>query len=661
MTATSKPPSGPARRIAALLRLLRTGLLGRFVAVLGSVSLIPLVIIPWLVQLTRDSVMDQILKTHSVIARTTAARVDGWIRSIRVSAQTISSNPFLLRAKRDQVGEMLAGMLQADPSIKGAVVINSHGDEVGGATLTAFADIVNPALQQAGQGAVEVVPGDRLWVRITTPLDEDLGELRILVDGSGLSDLLNTEEIGRDAIIGLFDANERLIASSNVSGESARFPKALLSAGRARATSGASRYQEVDPVLAGAHSRVESAPWFVATIQPATTAEAVATRMRRTGLLAVILAIALTGVFSTVGYVAVIKPINEVVRSQWKVAKRRGVADTGNEITQLKNAFMTMRRQTVDREAIGKIFLSRYLVLDILGTGGMGSVFRGWDPKLERPVAIKTVHMDVDTRASVGASEQRSVLLREAVTVAKFNHPNIVAIYDVEDGGEAAFLAMEFVDGMSLENLLSRTGVIRVEQAVPMVVLIARGLDAAHNAGVLHCDIKPANILLGRDGAVKVTDFGIARSTLKATGNISGTFGTPGYLPPEALTSTAFTPATDLYSLGAVFYEVLTGAPPHVGRTAQETLVKTATVPAVSVRERNKSVPPGVDAVVLGLLKKEPQNRNPSSARELADTLEAIADRNGWEWTAPAILAEGPTSLGDDLPTAGVVVPAKVV
>ena len=186
--------------------------------------------------------------------------------------------------------------------------------------------------------------------------------------------------------------------------------------------------------------------------------------------------------------------------------------------------------------------------------------------------------------------------MREAVTVAKFNHPNIVAIYDVEDAGEAAFLAMEFVDGMSLENYLleGRNGAARTGGA-PRSSRSARGLEAAHHAGVIHCDIKPANILLGRDGAIKVTDFGIARSAVRATGNISGTFGTPGYLPPEALGSAAFTPMADLFGVGAVFYELLIGEPPHAGKTAQETLVRTATAPATSVRDRNKSVPPAID------------------------------------------------------------------
>ncbi len=652
MKIRAKHATSLAKKIERFGRLLRTGLLGRFILVLGAVSLIPLIIIPWLVNLTRDSVTDQILRTHSVTARTTAARVDAWIRSLRISAQTLASNPFMLKASRDQVAEMIAGLLQADPAIKGAVVVNATGIEVGGATRNGFAEIVNPALAAATSEPVSVVPGDRIWIRIATQLDEGQGELRLMIDGSELSELLKTEEIGRDAIIGLFDVSERMIASSNVSDSVARFPKALLRAGRGRTTSGAARYDDADPVIAGAHSRVQAAPWFVASIQPATSAEAVATEMRRTGMIAVFAAVLLTGLFSALGYYAIIRPIDEIAKSQWKVAKRRDkVTAGGNEISRLKEAFATAHRQTMDREAIGKIFLSRYLVLDILGTGGMGSVFRGWDPKLERPVAIKTVHIGGDSRASVDVIEQRQILLREAVTVAKFNHPNIVAIYDVEDAAESAFLAMEFVDGMSLEKLLEKVGLLRPEQAVPLVVQIARGLAAAHAGGVIHCDIKPANILLGRDGAVKVTDFGIARSAVGTTGRISGTFGTPGYLPPEALGSAAFTPTADLFGVGAVFYELLTGEPPHAGKNAQETLVKTATKAAVSVRETNKSVPPAVDDIILGLLEKDPRKRRPATARELADALEKIADKNGWKWTAPPMLVGEALEVGSETPT----------
>ncbi len=662
MPATSLDQPSFGKKLARFGRLLRTGLLGRFVLVLAAVSLIPLIIIPWLVRLTRESVTDQILITHSVTARTTAARVDAWIRSFRISAQTLSSNPFLLRGSRDQIAQMVAGLLQADPVIKGAVVVNERGLEVGGAVLSGFGDRVNAPLANATTGPVTVIPGDRLWLRITTPLDEGLGELRLMVDGAELSEILKTEEIGREAIIGLFDKDQKMIATSNVTDQAVRFPPALLTSGAARATSGASRYDDQDPVIAGAHSPVQAAPWFVASIEPALTAEAVAASMQRTGLLAVAAAVLLTGLFSTLGYFAIIRPIDEIAKSQWKVARRKAkAASSGNEITQLKEAFATMRRQTLDRESIGKVFLSRYHVLDILGTGGMGSVFRGWDPKLERPVAIKTVHMGGESKATVGEAEQRHVLLREAVTVAKFNHPNIVSIYDLEDTTDAAFLAMEFVDGMSLERLIEKIGILRVELAVPLIVQIARGLEAAHHAGVIHCDIKPANILLGRDGAVKVTDFGIARTAVRATGDLSGVFGTPGYLPPEAMLSTAFTPTADLFAVGAVFYELLTGDPPHVGKNAQETLLKTATVAAVPVREKNRSVPPAVDDIVLGLLHKNPDLRRPTTARELADSLGAIAARNNWKWTPPPLLTgERVGGVSTESPTAAIPLGPKL-
>jgi serine/threonine protein kinase len=398
----------------------------------------------------------------------------------------------------------------------------------------------------------------------------------------------------------------------------------------------------------------------VASIQPATTAERVAAKMRRTGLLSVLAAVLLTGLFSTLGYLAVIRPIDEIARSQWKVARLREAKPRGNEIAQLREAFAAISRQTSDREAIGKLFLSRYLVLDLLGTGGMGSVFRGWDPKLERPVAIKTVHMGKEGRASVDLENQRQVLLKEAVTVAKFNHPNIVAIYDVEDAGEAAFLAMEFVDGMTLEDYLTKSGSMRLELAVPLISQIARGLEAAHQAGVIHCDIKPANILLGRDGSIKVTDFGIARSAVRVTGDLSGIFGTPGYLPPEALIGGGFTPMADLFGVGAMFYELLTGELPHDGKTAQEILLSTTTDPAVSVREKKEAVPQAIDEVILGLLIKDPKARRPASARELADTLAALADRQGWKWTAPALVAEGRAHSEHDLETVAIPPPARL-
>jgi serine/threonine protein kinase len=147
---------------------------------------------------------------------------------------------------------------------------------------------------------------------------------------------------------------------------------------------------------------------------------------------------------------------------------------------------------------------------------------------------------------------------------------------------------------------------------------------------------------------------------VRTTGNISGTFGTPGYLPPEALISAAYTPTADLFAVGAVFYELLTGEPPHAGKTAQETLVRTATATPVPLRDKNKSVPPGVDAIVLGLLAKNPEHRRPATALSLAEELESIAEKNGWKWTAPIFLGgDLPVPLSD-LATAALPVDGKL-
>jgi serine/threonine-protein kinase len=618
------------------------------VLVLASVGLIPLIIVPWLVQRTRDAVIDQILATHSVAARTTAARVDSWIRSLRVAARSVAENPQLLRGGRAAAGDMASALIQAEERIAAVLFVNADGAEVSGALAPeAFAGAREVLLRPAPTRTQLIEAAGLRWLRLSVPIPGEVGELRLLADLGEMEDILSTEELGKDGVVGLFSADRELLAASNVSGGDATFPPALLETASLRLTSGAKRYDDVRPVLAGAHSVVTEAPWFVATIQQATVAESAAADMRRTALLAVLTALVLTGAFSGLGYVTVIRPITELAEKQWKAAKKvRQPPVAGNEISRLKTALDTLQRQTLDREAIGRVFLSRYLVLDILGTGGMGSVFRGWDPKLERTVAIKTVHMGAT--ATIDVAEQKKVLMREAITVAKFSHPNIVAIHDLEDMGEAAFLAMEFVDGISLERLLERTPVLRVEQAVPLMAQVARGLEAAHQAGVIHCDIKPANILLGREGAVKVTDFGIARSRVPTPGSVSGTFGTPGYLPPEALKSAEFTPAADLYSLATVLYELLTGVTPHAGKNVQETLVRTATDPVLPARQRNPAVPPNLDVLLLGLLEKDPAARKPKTAAEVAEALEALADKGGWKWSPPPAIRDDETREPDD-------------
>jgi serine/threonine-protein kinase len=284
-----------------------------------------------------------------------------------------------------------------------------------------------------------------------------------------------------------------------------------------------------------------------------------------------------------------------------------------------------------DRDAVGQVFLGRYQVLEPLGMGGMGTVFKGYDPKLQRFVALKTLHLD-RALARDDASEQLSSLLREAVTVARFSHANIVAVYDLEDLPDAAFVAMEFVDGRSLERHLMEARVMTPDQAVPLAAAVARGLAAAHAQQVIHRDVKPANVLLGRDGSIKIADFGIAGALSRLAQNSDMVWGTPGYLPPEALKGEGQTERGDLFALGVILHECLLGANPFEGRDVDEMVRRSLEDEAPPLRTARGDVPPELEALVTALLQKEPERR-PESAGHVADRLERMAVEREWRWS----------------------------
>ena len=281
--------------------------------------------------------------------------------------------------------------------------------------------------------------------------------------------------------------------------------------------------------------------------------------------------------------------------------------------------------------------LGRFEVREILGRGSMGTVFKAWDSKLERWVAIKTV------RAGAGMAEfwDGDVvrgLVSEAAMVARFNHPHVVAVHDVHDATDAAYIVMEFVDGMSLEDLLHR---IRLPPslAVPLLRALASALAAAHAVHVLHRDIKPGNVLLGRDGAIKLTDFGIA-SFVSAQMHRT-LFGTPGYMPPEALRGKGFDQSGDLFALGAVAYRCLSGRSAFAGRTTADVLLNTVKGRMTPLREACPDLPEELAALVTGLLEPDPRKRI-GDAAQVGRELERLSAGRGWQWTLPALAAAAP-------------------
>jgi serine/threonine protein kinase len=286
---------------------------------------------------------------------------------------------------------------------------------------------------------------------------------------------------------------------------------------------------------------------------------------------------------------------------------------------------------------IGKT-VSHYRILEKLGRGGMGVVYKAEDTRLHRNVAVKFLpdNLAKDTQALIR-------FRREACAASALNHPNICTIYDVGEAEGRAFIAMEFLDGMNLKNVMSRRP-IEQGRLVRISIEIANALEAAHAKGIIHRDIKPANIFILASGGTKLLDFGLAKS-LSLTGFPSSSVtseldetapfstasgllvGTVDYMAPEQLQGGPLDQRTDVFALGLVLYEMATGVNPFAGTSASSTIANILKDIPVSVSQRNPSVPVCVEAIIQKCLCKNPEERYPS-ARALLDDLTQIPIRS---------------------------------
>jgi serine/threonine protein kinase len=265
----------------------------------------------------------------------------------------------------------------------------------------------------------------------------------------------------------------------------------------------------------------------------------------------------------------------------------------------------------------------RYRVERTLGHGGMAVVLLARDEELDRPVAIKLLaeHLARDVVF-------RDRFLREARLSAALAHPNVVQVFDAGEDGGRPFIVMECVEGETLATVLSRRRRLPWREAVALALQACAGLQHAHDAGLVHRDVKPQNLLLREDGTVKLVDFGIARAAEETGLTQAGTIlGTAAYLSPEQAAGEEVTAAADVYSLGAVLYEVLTGRTPYTFETLAELAYRQANEPIEPVRELAPDVPTAVEDVVMRCLARNPAYR-PSSAAELAAQLRT-ADPSG--------------------------------
>jgi serine/threonine protein kinase len=269
----------------------------------------------------------------------------------------------------------------------------------------------------------------------------------------------------------------------------------------------------------------------------------------------------------------------------------------------------------------------RYEILGTLGCGATSRVDKARDTVLGRTVALKTlVH-------AFGAAVEQKQFLREAQIVSQLSHPAIINLYDVGiEDGNVAYLVMEYVSGKTLQQVLSQSA-IPVPRACAWAAELAGALGRAHRAGILHGDVKPGNILINEDGNVKLGDFGIARFATQVSGS-GRLMGTPAYLSPEQIQGETQNTRSDLFSLGVVLYQMVTGVPPFDGSSVGAVVAQILSAEPVPPSQRNPAVPPGLDRVILRCLAKSPADRYPS-AEALAASLYPFA-RDTWDSAASA-------------------------
>jgi serine/threonine-protein kinase len=264
---------------------------------------------------------------------------------------------------------------------------------------------------------------------------------------------------------------------------------------------------------------------------------------------------------------------------------------------------------------INRTLDNRYTILEHIGGGGMAEVYRAHDKLLDRSVAVKVL------RSQFTNDEEFVVRFRrEAQAAARLSHHNIVNIYDVGKDEDIYYIVMEYISGETLKEYIQREAPLKVEIATRIAMEIAEALEHAHQNNIVHCDIKPHNILMTRTGRIKVTDFGIARAVTSATMTHSGTIiGSVHYFSPEQAKGTAINAKSDIYSLGVVLYEMLTGTVPFAGETPISIALKHIQEEPRTPRQINPEIPPLLEAIVLKAMAKNVEDRFTNISEMIAD------------------------------------------
>ena len=270
----------------------------------------------------------------------------------------------------------------------------------------------------------------------------------------------------------------------------------------------------------------------------------------------------------------------------------------------------------------GQKINDRYEIIRSIGEGGMANVYLGYDEILDRNVAIKVLRGDLSNDEKFVRRFQR-----EALSASSLSHPNIVEMYDVGEDNGLYYIIMEYVEGKTLKQLLKKRGTLTLSEAIDIMVQLTDGMAHAHDSYIIHRDLKPQNIMIQDDGQIKITDFGIAMA-LNSTQltQTNSVMGSVHYLPPEQASGKGSTTKSDIYSMGIIFYELLTGKLPFKGDNAVEIALKQMRDPIPSLKEDNPNIPQSIENIILKATAKNPKNRYDDAKSMHDDLLTALDD-----------------------------------
>jgi len=569
---------------------------------------------------SKQAIIDQAQKNHLIISRATADRMSAYIEKYQDMAENLGNNASVyLEPDSLAAGQAVKNTLiaQHDVQLIALMLVNDQqqGTVIQLAQKSELAGYLLPLSQQKTPQLI-TRPNSKL-MQISVPSARPQVDVVMLVKVN-IQQLLDPAVLGQTANIALYNQQGKLL--EHAGNKVASIPQEWLTLFQtATVMGGANRAQQAADQVIAAFAKLNTVPWFIVSEQPVKFAEQSASDMKKTAWQIFGLVLLVMSGLIVLAYLSWVKPIRRIVKAQNILMgeQTNSAMWEGGEMAALEHSFEALTKHINDRNALGKIFVDRYQVISPIGKGGMGSVFLGWDPKLKRHVALKT--LPIGNNTGFGSRENMSeTLVQEAITAAKISHRNVVSIYDVVSTGSTAFIAMEYIKGESLFNLLQRQHALTLSLTLAIAVAVLRGLHSAHKLGFVHRDVKPANILLDVNGDIKLTDFGTTALMNSLTED--SITGTAAYMAPETHQTGLVSEQSDIYAVGVVIVECLFGHNPFKGKKLSQTQYNVINKKITFPKELVQTGSAALFQSISLMLSKNPKKR-PASAADAAQML----------------------------------------